>query len=85
MIVTGVILQVFSADTILQPIRMIKVPLYRFSDPLLKTMFRIPTKLFLDARRVDRVTPIMPRSIWYESYQCLARAATEKIVKRPTK
>src|SRR5580704_13020402 len=54
------------------PRLVVNIPLHRFPNSGLKRMCRHPAELVLDLRRVNRVTPVMTRTVFHVGDQ-LAR------------
>ena len=58
-----IVISVFPADNSLPPLAVIKVPLNRFLDSVLKLSLRQPTKLCVDFGRVNGVAHIVPLAV----------------------
>ena len=68
-----VITLIFAATNPIAPFLMIQIPPYRAFNPCAEVMGRNPLQLILDLRRIDRISPIVPWPVLYESNQLMAR------------
>jgi hypothetical protein len=79
-------LLVLSAANALTPTLIGQVPLDRLPQRIGERMTWAPTKFGFDLPRIDRVPPVMSRTVWDELDQVLVRAAGPRpeFVEEPT-
>ena len=59
-----IIVLIFSACNVLHPVQILEIPFYRFTDSRLKVCLRLPANFFADFIRCDRISSVMPFSVF---------------------